>query len=151
MLISLLRQVLRFSSRGVAFVCLALIGCGFFVEASFSLASESRLPKWFKLLPGQTRADVTVTMDYYLDSSGRTATFALRDSSGLVTSKVTGKLKGLEPLQRSTKLTGYPEGYPSYEIITVGETSEIIEHRQVEPIFYVTDDPAVLAEFKSHG
>ena len=128
-----------------------LTSCGLFPESSFSLANESRLPKWFTLLPNQTRANVTVTMDYYIDSSGRTATFTLRDSSGSVISKVTGKQKGLEPLHRSTRLPGYPEGYPSYEIITVGGITEIIEHRKMEPIFYVTDDPEVKAEFADHG
>jgi hypothetical protein len=135
----------------VVLACQLLTGCGLFPESSFSLANESRLPKWFTLLPNQTRANVTVTMDYYIDSSGRTATFTLRDSSGSVISKVTGKQKGLEPLQRSTRLPGYPEGYPSYEIITVGGITEIIEHRKMEPIFYVTDDPQVKAEFANHG
>jgi len=36
--------------------------------------------------------------------------------------------------------------YPSYEIITVGRTTEVIEHRKMEPIFYVTDDPSVLSK-----
>ena len=135
----------------VVLACQLLTGCGLFPESSFSLANESRLPKWFTLSPNQTRANVTVTMDYYIDSSGRTATFTLRDSSGSVISKVTGKQKGLEPLQRRARLPGYPEGYPSYEIITVGGITEIIEHRKMEPIFYVTDDPEVKAEFADHG
>ena len=131
--------------------CLVLTGCGLFPESSFSLANESRLPKWFTLLPNQTRANVTVTMDYYIDSSGATTIFTLRNSNGAVISKVTGKNKTLEPLQRKEKLPGYPEGYPSYEIITVGEITEIVEHRKMEPIFYVTDDPVVRAEFANHG
>ena len=135
----------------VVLACQLLTGCGLFPESSFSLANESRLPKWFVLLPNQTRANVTVTMDYYIDSSGRTATFTLRDSSGSVISKVTGKQKGLEPLQRRTRLPGYPEGNPSYEIITVGGITEIIEHRKMEKFFYVTDDPEVKAEFTDHG
>jgi len=64
---------------------------------------------------------------------------------------VTGKQKGFGPLQRSARLLGYPKGYPSYEIITVGGITEIIEHRKMEPIFYVTDDPEVKAEFTNHG
>ena len=90
-------------------------------------------------------------MDYYIGSSGRTATFTLRAASGAVIAKVTGKQIGLEPLKRKTKLPGYADGYPSYEIVNVGDITEIIEHRRMEPIFYVTDDPAVKAEFASHG
>lgn len=63
---------------------------------------------------------------------------------------MTGNLIGYEPLHRKTKLPGYPEGYPSYEITTVGEITEFIEHRRVEPIFYVTDDPAVDEELASY-
>jgi hypothetical protein len=125
-----------------------LTGCGLFPESSFALAIESRLPRWFALAHNQTRADVTVTMDYYTDTS---TTFTLRDSSGNVISKVKGRNKTLEPLRRKEKQSGYPEGYPSYEIIAVGEITEIIEHRNTEPTFYVTDDPAVLAELADHG
>jgi hypothetical protein len=120
------------------------VGCGFFPEASFSLASESRLPKWFEPLPSQGRANVSVTMDYYIDSSGRTAKLTLRDSSGRVISKVTGHLRGLEPMHMRSQ----PTGHPSYEVITVGQVTEIIEHRRMEPMFYVTDNPAVLAELE---
>ena len=147
---SLQQLVVPHFMRGVlALAFLFTVGCGFFPEASFSLASESRLPKWFKQLPGQTRANATVTMDYYVSSSGRTATFTLRDSSG-TTTKVTGKLRTVEPLQRMEKQSGFPAGYPVYEIIAVGGKTEIIEHRKMEPVFYVTDDPAVWAEFSSH-
>lgn len=146
------KRFLCFRTVGtVALACLALEGCGRFPESSFSLASESRLPKWFSLPPNHERANVTVTMDYYIEFSGRTATFTLRDASGAVLSKVTGKQLGLEPRQRKARLSGYPEGYPSYEIITVDGITEIVEHRRMEPIFYVTDDPAVKSEFENHG
>ena len=36
-----------------------------------------------------------------------------------------------------------PIPYPSYEIISVNGLTEIIEHRRMEPIFYLTDDPHV--------
>ena len=41
---------------------------------------------------------------------------------------------------------GFPPGYPAYEVITVNGITDIIEHRKMEPIFYVTDDPAVWKE-----
>lgn len=144
------KRMFRFCTFGISVLAyLVLEGCGPFPESSFSLANESRLPKWFSLPPNHERTNVTVTMDYYIGSSSRTTTFTLRAASGAVISKVTGNQIGLEPLQRKAKLPGYPEGYPSYEIITVGQITEIIEHRRMEPIFYVTDDPAVKAEFAS--
>jgi hypothetical protein len=145
------RFALRFVAWLAAVCCLTGSGCSFFPESSFTLASESRLPKWFKLVPGQSRANVTVTMDYYISSSGRTATFALRDRAGVVIAKVDGKVKGLQPFQPATKTTGPPFAYPLYEIIAVGNTTEVIEHRRMEPTFYVTDDPSVLTEIERRG
>jgi hypothetical protein len=33
--------------------------------------------------------------------------------------------------------------YPGYEVVTVDGMTEVIEHRRMEPIFYITDDPQV--------
>jgi hypothetical protein len=54
-------------------------------------------------------------------------------------------LKRLEPLNLEN-VDGPPYNHPQYEIITVGRTTEVIEHRKMEPIFYVTDDPSVLSK-----
>ena len=122
------------------------IGCEWFPESTFELASESRLPKWITLPPGLTRADVSITMSYYSKPWGGSATFILRDTKGQIRTKVDGKVKGLEPFQLKHLPHGFPPGYPSYELITVNGITEIIEHRQMEPIFYITDDPAVWKE-----
>jgi hypothetical protein len=33
--------------------------------------------------------------------------------------------------------------YPRYEVLTADGVTEVIEHRRLEPIFYITDDPEV--------
>jgi hypothetical protein len=126
--------------------CLSLCGCEFFPESSFELASSSRLPKWFTLPPGLSRSDVTVTMNYYVKGSARTATFVLRNKKKDKLSEVSGTEAGLEPLKLKNPPSGFPPGYPGYEIISVNGITEIIEHRRMEPIFYITDDPKVWAE-----
>lgn len=130
----------------LAAASLTLFGCEYFPESTFELARESRLPKWFSLPPELSRSDVTVTMNYYVRSSGRTSTFILHDTKKQKLAEVNGTQKGLEPLKLKNPRPGFPPGYPSYEIITVNGITEIIEHRQMEPIFYITDDPAVWAE-----
>ena len=121
-----------------------LFGCA---ESMFDLSIESRLPKWFKLPPGLTRADVKVKMSYYVLPWGRIAVFNFSDNKGNQIAHVSGKLKGYEPkLLKKSKRTGMYDGDPSYEIITVNGITDIIEHRKMEPIFYVTDDPEVWAE-----
>ncbi|MBI3344895.1 MAG: hypothetical protein HY028_08595 [Gammaproteobacteria bacterium] len=127
-------------------VFLSLLGCEYFPESSFELAQESRLPKWFTLPPGLSRSDVTVTMSYYVKPWGRTSTFILRNTKNQKLAKVKGKNKGLKPFKLKTPRSGFPPGYPSYEITTAYGVTEIIEHRRMEPIFYITDDPTVWAE-----
>jgi hypothetical protein len=132
------------------FVALAIlgsaIGCEWFPESTFELASESRLPKWITLPPGLTRADVSITMSYYIKPWGSSAIFVLKDTKGQIRAKVNGKVKGSEPFQLKHPPNGFPPGYPAYEIITVNGITEIIEHRKMEPIFYITDDPAIWKE-----
>lgn len=137
----------KFLVAALAVSCLAtVVGCEYFPESSFELASESRLPKWITLPPELTRADVSITMNYYVKPWGRTATFLLEDKKKQVLAKVNGNQKGSEPLKLKNPTQGFPPGYPSYEIITVNGITEIIEHRKMEPIFYITDDPAVWKE-----
>jgi hypothetical protein len=54
-----------------------------------------------------------------------------------------GKLKGSKPLGLNGLPQGPDSGYPSFEVITANGITEIIEHKKMEPIFYITDDPAV--------
>jgi hypothetical protein len=124
-----------------------IVGHEWFPESTVELASESRLPKWITLSPGLTRADVSITMSYYIWPWGSSATFILQDTKGKkIRTKVDGKVKGSEPLQLKHPPSGFPPGYPSYEVITVNGIAEIIEHRKPEPTFYITDDPAVWKE-----
>jgi len=127
-------------------ISVSAVGCEWAPESTFELATESRLPKWITLPPGLTRADVSLTMSYYVMPWGRNAVFTLRGAKGQVRAKVRGKTRGLGPFQLKHPPQGFPPGYPSYEVITVNGTTEIIEHRKMEPIFYVTDDPAVWKE-----
>lgn len=143
----IIRRVDKFLLLFVALtIAGSTIGCEWFPESTFELASESRLPKWITLPPGLTRADISVTMSYYIMPWGRSATFTVRDTKGQILEKVEGKDKGLEPLQLKHPPPGFPPGYPAYEVITVNGITEIIEHRKMEPIFYITDDPAVWKE-----
>src|SRR5689334_8736313 len=99
-----------------ALSCSPMKGC---VESEFVLAPESRLPKWFSIPAGKTRADIKVTMTYYIGLSGRTATFKLLDVQDNKIAEVDGSQKGNEPQELKHPPAGFPPGYPSYEIITV--------------------------------
>lgn len=123
--------------------CCAVTGC---VESTFQLADSSRLPKWITIPPGLTRTDVSVTMNYYVGLFGRTAEFIEKDEDGKILSKVNGRLKGPCPLLLKNPPAGFSPGYPTFEVITVNGQTDIIEHKKMEPIFYVNDDPNVRKE-----
>ena len=115
-------------------VTISASGCA---ESSFVLASDSRLPAWFDAPHGQPRENLTVTMDYYISSSGRDAKFKLLDSRGRQLMSKTGTVRGLYPTSLGDAL------YPAYEVISVDGTVDVIEHRKMEPVFYLSDDPMV--------
>ena len=84
-------------------------------------------------------------MDYWGGPEGRTATFILRDADGRRQGRVVGRLRGKEPLSLVPHGDTGPIPYPSYSIIDAQGITEVIEHRAMEPVFYITDDPAVKA------
>jgi hypothetical protein len=126
--------------------CGSLGACGLFPESSFMLADTSRLPKWFKFDLGLIRPQVSVEMSYYISPVyGRTAAFVLRRQDGTEIARVSGRCRGNYPIYLGPPATDPLHQYPSYEVITVNGQTEAIEHRAMEPIFYISDDPAVLA------
>jgi len=88
---------------------------------------------------------VTVTLSYYgpLVGSTRTATVTFRGAKGKTLSEVVANVRGREPLTLEPHSDTGPIPYPSYEVLTVAGINEVIEHRRMEPIFYITDDPNV--------
>ena len=132
-------------------LCPTIIGCEYFPESTFKLASESRLPKWIMLPRGLTRAEVSLTMSYYMKLWGSSAKFALQDTKGQLLEKAEGKVICREPFQLKNPPQGFAASYPSYEAVTVGGVTEIMEHKKMEPIFYITDDPAVWKQYRAIG
>jgi hypothetical protein len=133
-------------------MCCALAACGLFPESSFMLADASRLPKWFHFDPGLSRPQVTVEMSYFVSPVyGRTAAFVLRRKNGTEIGRMSGRLRGDHPIYLGSPTADTLQQYPSYEVITVNGQAEVIEHRAMEPIFYISDDPTVLAKLRLAG
>jgi hypothetical protein len=150
---TLTQRVKRYQLLAILLVVgfLSMKGCELFPEATFTLANDSRLPKWVTLPPGPTRPDISLTMSYYVMPWGRTAQFTLRDKNKKTLEKESGKVRCRGPSQLKNPPQGFPSGYPVYEAVTVNGITEIVEHKKMEPIFYVTDDAAVRKEYESIG
>ena len=137
-------------AAGCIFAC-AITGC---VESTFNLASESRLPQGMAIPPGLTRADVSVTLDFYTLGQAK---FTLRDKNGKKLTTVTGKTKGDPMYLRATPQAPAPRR-PVYELVVINGVTEIMECRpyrehenmvqngKIVALFYVVDDPAVRKE-----
>ena len=136
-MMKIIRRIERYLP--VVALCIAscvISGC---LESSFQLANESRLPRWDALPPGLSRADVSVTLNYYTTFPGANdAKFILKTRWGKKLSEVEGKVKCQYPY------SGW--SYPGYDAVVVNGTTEILEFRKMEPIFYVNDDPAIRKE-----
>ena len=117
----------------------AITGC---IESSFDLASESRLPRGMTIPPGLTRADVSVTVDFY--TFGR-ARFTLREKNGKKLATVTGKTKGNPLYLKSTPQEPAPRR-PVYELVVISGVTEIMENRRADSTIYITDDPGIRDE-----
>ena len=123
-------------------VGISMVGC---IESSFVLAPESRLPKWFNEPNGLPRSEYRVTMDYLTNGDAVFKLFKSEGDSHIKT--VTGTTQGDRPRKLKITPSGFPKNYPLYEIITVNGITEIIEHRKMEPMFYVVDDPLIYRKF----
>jgi hypothetical protein len=151
-MVTLIQRIKRYRLLAILLVIvfLTIKGCELFPEATFTLANDSRLPKWVTLPPELTRANASLTMNYYA-VPWSTAQFILRDKNGHILKKENGKMRCRVPFELENPPQGFPSGYPIYEAISVNGIREIIEHRKMEPIFYVTDDTAVWKQYESIG
>ena len=109
---------------------LPMTGC---LESTFNLANDSRLPKWVTLPPGVTRQDVSITLSYYTPLGGDDAKLTLKDRGGKTLAEVSGKMKCHSSFAN----------YPEYEVVVVNGITEVIEHKKMEPVFHIADDPAL--------
>jgi hypothetical protein len=135
-------NVIRRAKRYLAVVTSCVLSClvSGCLESSFQLSGESRLPKWEALPPRLTRADVSVTLNYYTPLPGANdAKFILKNGKGEKLAEAKGKLKCQYPYDSG-------ESYPAYNAVAVNGTTEILEFRRMEPIFYINDDPAIRKE-----
>jgi hypothetical protein len=118
-------------------------------ESQFTLASESRLPVWFSLPEGLQRGDVEVILEYYSPLSGTeaAATLTLRSRQGGTLAQVEATQRGTHPLTVGPYPETGPLPYPRYQVLTANGKSDLIEHRRMEPVFYVSDDAELRSKF----
>jgi hypothetical protein len=80
-------------------------------------------------------------MNYYTPLGGDDTKIILKDRNGKTLTEVNGVVKCRYPTS----------GYPAYILIAANGVSEIIEHRAIEPVFYISDDPSVRQKLLASG
>lgn len=125
----------------------SLGGC---LESSFQLSEESRLPRWFVISDGADKGDFSVQMELHSTFSGGAVVFKLYEKRNFFYTQKFTITSDEQPSMRSMQLKdtqeGFPKGYPRYKVITINGLTDIVELRRMEPIFYMSDNPAVWNE-----
>lgn len=129
-------------------IILSISGCHpyrGFIEAEFALAADSPLPAWFPEIPdGYKREDLKIRMRYYAPPWNIDNTVFWVEGNWLRTIyKGTGKSvqhPKHEPWQRADWNN---RRNPSFVIVTIDGKTEIIEHKKMEPFFYVSSENEV--------
>jgi len=132
----------------VLLVALLVSGC---VESEFHLAKESRLPVWFEAPDGMQRGDLDVVLTYYTTGPADLTLRDIRKGKSISLKKI--KATNMHhPEYWVWAQKDWPErSHPGYVVLSVGDISEIIEHRKMEPIFYVSDESAVQNTIKGEN
>jgi hypothetical protein len=133
----------RISPALALLLALSTVACA---EAGFRLAPESRLPRWLHVPGHLSRSQLTVELETYSSPWGPDARFRLWDDRGNMLDSINVR-RGKELMTRPGVTGMGLIEYPIYELITVRGIPELIEFRQMEPIFYVSDDAAIKASF----
>jgi len=115
----------RFLAGGALLALVAVFsGCA---ESNFDLAEDSRVPVWFKLPDGTTRADVRLSATYYIVPYEHVA-LELSRKSGKVIAKATGHIVSTSGgITFPDLMTG--DRRRMFQVITVGGTPELFEYQ----------------------
>ena len=115
-------------------------GC---VESEFHLAKDSKLPVWFQIPDGMNRQDLDVSLTYYTTGPADITLLDIREGKSKPIIKIKGEYKH-HPEYWTWAQKDWPKrSQPGYVVITVNSLSEIIEHKKMEPLFYISNEEAV--------
>lgn len=103
------------------------------VESEFTLATDSRLRRFFSVPPGMTREDVYVRLTFYTYTKAR---LSLMSRSGKALETV-----WVESRRHPASAAGL--NFPIYVILSAGDVTDVFEQRRREPLMYFSDDPAI--------
>src|SRR5512138_2278030 len=126
---------------------LIVTACSSGVESQFTLAQDSRLPKWVRLPAGVRRDEVTVELSYHTGADPRIRVLKEQWPFRKTLQDLTAKRFGdrLEPVKLD-----FPSSDPRYdfiyEVLVVDGVVDILEHPCPCTEFRMTEDTDVWAQ-----
>ena len=126
-----------------ALLLLTFASCGRFPESEFTLHMESRLPKFVD--PSGTRSPEGYTARVELYGSPDTARVIIIDPQHRTVFDQRGRLRWhpRDSYQGHGQIV-----YPSHIVVSFPSGEDIFEQRAMEPILYLSDDPALWSSLK---
>jgi len=119
---------------------------GLFPESSFVLSEDSRLPKWFEVPKPYSRKDVTVEIHYFINLFGTNFKAILIGPEHKKLDRETGTQRWHPETLEIIKTKEGRNSRPHYVIAEINGIEEIIEHREKDNIFYITDNQLIIRE-----
>ena len=114
---------------------------GWFPESTFYLSEDSKLPGWFDVPPGYNRRQLTVKNYYFLPP----AFLSFIGKENIKSSLIGPPPKSIILETKFGIKDYYPDSgvidttYPIFYEIHIDGRKDVIEHKKMEPIFYVVD------------
>jgi hypothetical protein len=107
------------------------------------LAEESRLPAWFQIPDGMKRQDLDVILTYYSMGAADIELFDIRGEKPKSLKEIRGENHHHPAYWEWAQLDWPKRSHPGFVVINVKGVTEIIEHKKMEPLFYISDEAAV--------
>jgi len=121
-----------------------------FLESEFHLAKESSLPSWVEPLPkGCNRDDVTIRLQYWSPPWDVNDVVLIAGCGSKTLFSKSGKSERPEEWYSWAREDWLKRHYPSFNRITIGGKTEVILHKKMEPIFYISDQQAIINAMES--
>ena len=118
------------------------------MASAFTLAPESRLPKWFPLPAGYSRNSIKVNLYYYSSPLPvDDAVFELTDQYDNILETVTGKMCWHPETDgiRNQRSRFDSDSGPYYVYVRINGVIEVLEHGKGQT-FRISDDPKLVKE-----
>jgi len=115
-----------------------------FLESEFTLSPDSKLPTWFSDLPkNNKRENITIYLKYYTPIFNVNDTVIIVKDGWQTLYEETG-MREHHPKYWAWAQKDWPQrSHPSYVNITINGKTEIIEHKKMEPFFYISNEEAI--------